>query len=318
MSNTVLYNQIKLAFPPINAKTFSVLRKNKDFKRALEYSHLYIICQRKELYFKKFEYITKASAVRFEIFNPDIDYSLKCYLPLFQDTLATDNRKAVGLAFEIGDEEKFDLNYRKDPVTIVNIIEIQRDGGISVLFKMSPEVFIYNFLRKNINAEVEGDLEGFLKYKVHYVGKATEQNICERLAGHSTFQDILSLETSMYYKDIPSNEITLLLFEVEDNFVILSEGKNDGVNLMDELLNYELPSFKELSLDAEKMLIRAMNPKYNQVKFTTYPRKTDLINTTIHDYIIYRLFDPITLKYKNGEIRGRINIELSDPIYIKK
>ena len=319
MSNSMLFNQIKLAFPPISANMFSKLRKLKDFKETLEHSQLYIICQRKELHFKNFDYREDIPGVTFEISNPDINFPIKCYLPFFQEKLAKDPRKNIGLAFEATKKNNPSFNYKEDKVSIVNIIEQKGNEKPTVLFRMSPEVFIYNYVRENLKAEVNGELEGFLRYKVHYVGKATEQNICERLTGHSTFQDILSLENPMHFEDIPSNEITLLLFEVEDNYIMLIDDLKDEKNVIAEILrSYELPSYKELSLDAEKLLIRAMNPKYNQVKFVSYPTKSDLLNTSIHDYIGYRLFDPITLIYEDGEVRGKLDYEQSDTIYVKK
>ena len=108
MSNSLLFNQIKLAFPPISANEFAKLRKNKDFKQTLEYSHLYIICQRKNLYFKNFKYDEKKIGVSFQIYNPNkkIPLELECFLPFFQEKLAKNKSGDVGLAFEIAEEEK--------------------------------------------------------------------------------------------------------------------------------------------------------------------------------------------------------------------
>jgi hypothetical protein len=138
-----------------------------------------------------------------------------------------------------------------------------------------------------------------------YVGKSTEQNICHRLSKHSTFQEILINEVALSYGNIPSNEIAILLFRIKDNNTIMKWGQEaSGEEIADYLINYYLPDDKTVSLDAEKALIRHLQPKYNKIMYSSYPNSDDLINKDIHDAIFYGIEDPITLIYKNGQIKG--------------
>ena len=58
----------------------------------------------------------------------------------------------------------------------------------------SPEKFLHNYWVGFFNANIKGNIRNFTKYKVHYIGKATDQDIWRRLTGHAALQDILSLE----------------------------------------------------------------------------------------------------------------------------
>jgi len=65
--------------------------------------------------------------------------------------------------------------------------------------------FIHNYSRGHIEAEINGDILDFLNYNVHYVGKATDQDIWTRLTGQSSLQDILSIEYPFIYGSLPTH-----------------------------------------------------------------------------------------------------------------
>ena len=58
----------------------------------------------------------------------------------------------------------------------------------------SPERFLFSCWNEHIKADIKGDIISFLKYAVHYIGKATEEHVIKRLTGHEHLQDILSKE----------------------------------------------------------------------------------------------------------------------------
>jgi hypothetical protein len=41
------------------------------------------------------------------------------------------------------------------------------------VYWMSPEKLIYHYLRDALEVKIDGAIPAFLKYKVHYIGKAT-------------------------------------------------------------------------------------------------------------------------------------------------
>ena len=84
------------------------------------------------------------------------------------------------------------------------------------------------------------------------------------------------------------------------------------------LLNYSLPSDKKISLEAEKILIKNMQPGYNKVKFNSYPNKDDLIETDFHNVIMYGITDPIKLLYDDKVMRGSQSFIERDFISIER
>jgi hypothetical protein len=186
-----------------------------------------------------------------------------------------------------------------------------------VRISISPEKLLQNWWKGDIECEIEGDFRSFLDYRIHYVGKATKQSILKRLTGHSTFQDILSLEAPVTEKQLPANEIVVLCFEFKENLQMQTFGDKSNVNDMVAALrgdNY--PEQEQIFLDAEKALIKAMKPNYNKELFNNYPKSDDGLYQHNYDAISYTFIDPIKLVYKQGEIVGGLTSIGGDAILI--
>jgi len=169
----------------------------------------------------------------------------------------------------------------------------------------SPDKLFYHHWKGDLIAKFSDDYRDMLNFKIHYVGKSTEQNICKRLSNHSTFQEILINETPLSYGNIPSNEIMVLLMRICDNNSIVSWGKEATPEEMaDFILNYQLPSDKTVSLDAEKALIKHLQPQYNKILYHSFPQNNDLVNMDYHSVILYAFRDPISLLYNQGVMKG--------------
>jgi hypothetical protein len=155
---------------------------------------------------------------------------------------------------------------------------------------------------------VKGDLRDFTNYYVHYVGKATEQDIWKRLTGHEKLQDILSLESPMTYGSLPTHEIVILPFRFLNNLQIHTIGDNSDANeIVDSFMGRNFPKRRTIFLDAEKALIKAMHPKYNIELFKNYPESKDGLNHRKYNSLSYTIMDPITLSYEKGEIEGGLH-----------
>lgn len=193
-----------------------------------------------------------------------------------------------------------------------------RDGTFVAWF--SPENFIQNTLNGAIEAEIEGPVDDFLRYKVHYVGKATEQNVWKRLTGHATLQEILSLEFPLHYGTLSTHEIAILFFKFHDAIQINTVGVEDEISddVMNTVLAKKIPSKKTISLDAEKALINAMQPKYNKEFYRNYPKSKDGLHQFNLDGYSFRIHSHVILKYENGSIIGFPHVISSDAIVIEK
>ncbi len=306
MKKGLLINDIELAYSPMSAFHFNKLVKDKEFRNIFFDSHIYIIAQRKELTFNNFNF-SKEFMLDFEIHQKENDEVIKCKLPIIQENITSDVNKIIELRLHdrrntIENKNGFPFNGTQG-FTIKSRDKPKSESKLLAWF--SPDKLFQNYWKGHIKVDFSRKFKGFCEFNVCYVGKSTEQNICQRLSSHSTFQEILINESALSYGNIPSNEIMILLFRIKDSNTIVKWGmESTATEMSDYLTDYLLPSEKTISLDAEKALIKHLQPKYNKVLYKSFPQNNDLVNTDYHDTIFYAFSDPIKLVYDNGEIKG--------------
>ncbi|MFH7014169.1 hypothetical protein ACHRV5_20125 [Flavobacterium sp. FlaQc-52] len=317
MNRKSIVNKLELAYAPLTGYEFAIVKQDPHIERALEEASLYVIGQRPIITFENVVPSHRDFSVSFEIHqkgNPNI---IKGKLPFMQNAISGTFNGNIAIAFNFLDKEKI----KKEPpfgnLHGFSLAKQTKDKAEFILW-FSPEKLLQNWWKGHIKCEIKGDYMSFLKYKVHYVGKATKQSILKRLTGHSTFQDILSLENPITYKDLPAHEIVLLCFKFNDNLQFQVFGKNACVKEMkSSLLGENFPSQEKIFLDAEKALIRSMKPNYNKELFKGYPKSRDGLFHDKYNYVIYTFIDPISLKYEQGEINGSLSYHGGDSIVIK-
>lgn len=316
MTRKSLLNQLELAYAPLTAYEFAVIKDDPLIERALWKASLYLIAQRPVITFENVVPDTSVYQLNFEIHqrgNPNI---LKCRLPFDQEIFELADHNVVDVAFNYLDKS---IKQEKPPFNNIHGFSLikHKDGGREFIIWFSPEKLLQNWWKGNIECEVEGDFTSFTRYKIHYVGKATKQSILKRLTGHSTFQDILSLESPVTEKQLPANEVVVMPFEFQDNLQIQSFGPESDIETMVAALKGEnYPEQEKVFLDAEKALIKAMEPNYNKELFKNYPVSKDGLYGDKYDAISYTFMDPITLVYKQGEIKGGLTQIGGDSILI--
>lgn len=304
MEQKSLFNRLELAYAPLTAYEYANVKDDQSIEKALENASLYVIAQRPVITFENVIPDQYELQLNFEIHqrgNPEI---LKCKLPLAQPILKTTLEDRIFISFNNLDKS---LEQTALPYNNIHGFSLlrQKEYEDEFLVWFSPEKLLQNFWKGYFKCEIVGDFNSFTKYKVHYVGKATKQNILKRLSGHSTFQDILSLESPVTEKQLPANEIVILPFKFQDNIQMQSFGPKSNIKNMVESLNgANFPSQEKVFLDAEKALIKAMQPFYNKEMFDKYPISKDGLHNDKYDTITYSFVDPITLIYEEGEING--------------
>ena len=312
-----ILNRLELAYAPLTGYEFAIQKKDSLIELAMEKASLYVIGQRPVITFENvipdsFEY-----ALNFEIHqkgNPNI---LKGKLPLIQKCVDSKPNDLIAIAVNFLNKQETQNEF---PIGNLHGFSLakQLENKREFLIWFSPEKLLQNWWKEQIDCEIEGDFKSFLNYKVHYVGKATKQSILKRLTGHSTFQDILSIESPITYKDLPTHEITLLCFEFEDNLELRSFGDDADIKEMTAtLMGENFPKQETIFLDAEKALISAIKPDYNKELFKSYPKSKDGLFKDNYNYISYSIADPITLTYSQGEIKGSLDYFGGDKIIIK-
>ncbi|MGB5820912.1 MAG: hypothetical protein WBG90_15610 [Saonia sp.] len=304
MDRKSLINQLELAYAPMTAYEFAINKDDELIERALEKASLYVIAQRPVITFENVIPSPNEYKLNFEIHqkgNPNI---LKCSIPLVQSVVGSTDQDTIAVAFNY-----LDKSQKQEIPPLFNIhgfsFAKHTEIGNEFLIWFSPEKLLQNWWKGHIECEIKGDLKSFMKYKVHYVGKATKQSILKRLTGHSTLQDILSLQTPVTEKQLPANEIVVMPFEFQDNLQIQSFGPESDLESMIAAFKGEnYPDQEKVFLDAEKALIKAMKPSYNKELFKNYPVSKDGLYNVNYDAISYTFIDPICLEYAEGEIEG--------------
>ena len=321
MSKKSLFSYLELAYSPICNYVFSLIKNDEHFKNLTSESTLYIIAQRKELTFEAltFEFSKPNQIIcYFEIRqkgNPEV---LKCELPVYQPNLAADSSREIRFHFEYGLPKPNPLPQTFPQNNIINLHFSYHDG--TFIGWVSPENFIQNYLNDNIEAKITGPIENFITYKVHYVGKATEQRVWKRLTGHSTLQEILSLEYPLHFGTLPTHEIAILFFKIREAIGVHTISSSDNItnDMIDTVLGNNQPTEKRISLDAEKAFIRAMQPKYNKEFYKNYPKSKDGLYDYELDRYSYQIYSHIILQYDNGRVKGMPDLFRADSIVINK
>lgn len=311
-----LLSQLELAYAPLSAYEFAIVKDDRLIDKALEKASLYLIGQRPVITFENVVPDTSVYQLNFEIHQKDNQNILKCHLPFEQEAFGLIEDNVVDVGFNFLDKS---IKQNKPPFQNIHGFSLRRHKpeGKEFIIWFSPEKLLQNWWKGLINCEIEGDWKSFINYKVHYVGKATKQGILQRLTGHSTFQNILSLETSETEKQLPANEIVILPFEFQDNLQIQSFGEGTETSeIFASLLGENYPEQEKVFLDAEKALIKAMQPSYNKELFNNYPVSKDGLYKDNYDAILYTFIDPIVLTYEEGEIRGGLSHIGGDTIII--
>ncbi|AEE50221.1 hypothetical protein [Haliscomenobacter hydrossis] len=312
-----LINQIELACSPMSNYDFKYLRDDKLVQAILRESNLYIIAQRSELSFENLIVDKNGEYIKFEIHQKGNAQVLKCKLPYFQPNIATDPNREIHLYLGSHVRNK---EFKTQPYNDIHGIKFYHSyvKPENFIVYLSPEVFIINWEKGYFQAEVEGDFREFLRYKLHYIGKATDQDIWKRLTGHETLQDILAIEYPFNYGSLPTHEIALLFLKFRDNLTISSFDENSSPeDMVNSLLGYNMPEQRTIYLDAEKALVKAMLPKHNKIKFKNYPKSKDGLEKHNFSSVSYTLMNPITLISEQGEIEGGIDYMGGDTIIVK-
>ncbi|HLW42277.1 MAG TPA: hypothetical protein VKY82_07915 [Flavobacterium sp.] len=293
--------KLGLAYSPLCNHDFEIIKSEKIVQQILEGAMLYAIGQRSILTFENIVPTEDETALNFEIHLQGTDLKLTCSLPLYQEHIGQDESEGVNVEFGSYDPDWYQ---KTPPINDVNGIRFY-DKDMNFLLWLSPDKFLHHYWNNVISATVVGDIRPFTEFKIHYVGKATDQEVWDRLTGHYSLQKILGLERPNIKGTLPTHEITLLIFRVVDKmeFSILGD---DVDTFVDKLVEPKLPDDKTVSLDAEKALVKLLNPEYNHPtkRFPNYPKSTDGLHKFEFDRFAYLIKEDITLVYNDVEIVG--------------
>lgn len=315
MNYSGFMSKLELAYAPLSNHDFTLIKSEEIIQEILTDSMLYVLAQRSMLTFENIVESPQGGSICFEIHKQGSDEILNCELPFYQEHLGQDESKPVTIEFG-----SYDPNWSQTgiPIKGVNGCKFYDHEG-KFLIWLSPDKFLHLHWNKEIESTVTGNIKHFTKFMVHYVGKSTDQPIHERLTGHYTLQDILSIERPLISGSLPTHEIMLLLFRVTDAYKI-SILEDDINSFVENMQGKNVPDKKTVSLDAEKALVKLLNPEYNHPskRFSNYPKSTDGLFKFGFNRYIYGIKENITLQYSDVEIVGDVNDQIADIIWIEE
>lgn len=319
MNSKRLHSFLTLGYAPISNYEFYQLKQENIVQKILTDSTLYVICQREELTFENITYDNITCSLNFEIHKKGSSLKLTCSLCIYQENIEPTEGKIV--ATEFGRNKKGEIP-NEQPINDIKGIRFYRetvDGEF--LLWITPDKFLHHYWNGILEATVVGDYREFTKFKVHYVGESTDQEIWKRLTGHEKLQDILTIEEAFHFESLSTHEIVLLLFQIDKTeSVTIFDGTGDVDAFVDNLLNPTFPSKTTITLDVEKALIKLLKPskKYNKIQYKQYPKSKDGLYSEGFDWVSYKIYDNITLQYSDVEIKGDVNVMESTTIIVEE
>lgn len=271
--------QASTVYPVVSAHEYEFLKGEEAVQERMDGCTLYLIVQRPLTYFTNLR--PEPGGLRFDIVD-DIGEPLGCYLPFTENDLCPPE--------DVIDMQLLFLKKgidKEPPFNDLGGFRLYKKDGEFIVW-LSPQKFIYEVLAGNLTAELDGDPLRFSDYQVHYIGKAVDQKVWERLTGHHKLQKILTLENHMSEKREARApwEISIIMLGIT-GFDEINLGPAPGfmipqgvspitypINTAEELEKFWtplVPTQSQLTTEMETGLISAFKPEYNGVLYKNYP-----------------------------------------------
>jgi hypothetical protein len=271
--------QATVRYPIVSAYEFEFLKKEAEVRAYLKPCTLYVIVQRPLMVINRVA--GDNGVIRFTIDDDTPSAPLECEI----DPVAADMLDATGGEFFL-DLQFFRGRDREDqPFDEVAGFKIL-DGDRTFKAWVTAERFLFHYFKGTPGFTLTGDVAPYMDYTVHYIGKAFNQGVWQRLTGHEKMQKVLTLEPSKNVRSLGAPfEISLMLIAIvgADELLcfpymgwpkfknpILHKISSDSD--MDQFHDswVKMPS-AELTSEAEAKLIHSLKPAYNEKLFDSYP-----------------------------------------------
>lgn len=272
--------QASTVYPVVSAYEYEFLKGEEAVRERVDGCTLYLIVQRPLTYFTNLR--PEPGGLRFDIVD-DIGEPLGCYLPFTANDLCPpDDSIDMQLLFLKKEVDQ------EPPFNDLGGFRLYKEDGEFIVW-LSPQKFIYEVLAGNLTAEFDGDPLRFSDYRVHYIGKAVDQKVWNRLTGHEKLLKILTLENHMSDKREARApwEISIIMLGItgfdEMNVGITWEFMvpkglkpiTYPMNTDEEVEKFYTaplqPTQAQLTTEMETGLISAFKPEYNGTKYKKYP-----------------------------------------------
>lgn len=287
---------------------FEEAKKDDEVKKELDSTTIYVIAKRKLPFF----------IIKDLVFN--INGSVDCLHLLVRNS----NCEGVELIIDAKDNSRFfphgihemeiSTNQQKEKMKQTDPFHAFSIYDYNHRFIMHTNFDRLIQLNHNevFNIRIIGDITPLITYEVLYVGECVKEHIFLRFKSHHALQKILVKEQIIPKDYDKVNDLLLLPFTVHSETMYSIGGgvTDDEIDRYVTLcLGESIIPEKNISLDCEKALIHAMNPKYNTEKFRSYPSSKDGLFKFNLDCYSYSIDENLILSYENGgKIYGQTNL----------
>lgn len=290
-------SKLKLSYSPMTVYEFENFKTDKYIEEYLNSTNIYVIAKR-QLPVMKF---IKADQSGFHILvsMEGMDSTVEIIMSKEDNPKLLSGLSAIRIGSNIIDDSEW-----------FHSLTLYRDnnGKNDFILNANFDRLIHLNSNRIINLKIKGDITPFISYEVLYVGQCVGEHIFRRFKSHHALQDILIKENIIPPNYDKVNNLLILPFHIESaiaSCITWETRENEFLEVMSGKFSF---GAKEISLDCEKALIYAMNPKYNKTKFKQYPKSTDgLFNHKLDSYL-YRILENIILCYDfDKKIYGDVN-----------
>lgn len=294
-----LDSRLKLTYSPLTLFEFENFKTDQDIYDYLSLTSIYVIAKRA----LPIMTLIKADSNGFHI-SIGLDGKSEILEIIMR---SKDNEKLFGSGLSA---IRTGSNVVNKP-DVFNSITLFRNnkGEDEFILNANLDRLIHLSSNKLINLCFKGDITPFVTYEVLYVGQCVGEHIFQRFNAHHALQSILIKENIIPQDYDKVNDLLILPFEVDSDVVsIITGDKDENENEFIEAMTGKFSfGYKEISLDCEKALIRAMTPKYNKTKFKQYPKSSDGLFSRSLDSYSYRIFENVVFGYDSGnKIHGDV------------
>lgn len=303
---------LKLSYSPMTIYEFNQIKSSETFApdifEALKTTKIYIIAKRK-LPIMEFAEPFSPNKVTIKVKNEDEDNYLRfSFLKKYNKHLFYEGitRIKLGSNLQRCKEWYTDSSTRRNDKLPFQAITFYKGNG-EIFLNANFDRFWHLHSNNNIKlSDFEGNIGPFITYEVLYVGKCDNEHIFDRFKHHHALQDLLIKEKIIPKDYDKANDLMILPFYVENEVITLLNDESFEKELMNSLIGQFSFSNQNIILDAEKALINALSPKYNKIKFKSYPKSKDGLYNKKVSLTKYSIHENIILQYGENYIHGDV------------
>jgi hypothetical protein len=284
-----MVGKVFLVFPPISNQAADKLSERPDVREQVKRSQIYAIAQREE--------------ILFEDLSPNPDHSITFGLRKGQVTAGPFRLSPQDLVPD--DHEWSAGDFEFNPYILR--FWTWKNGAESekrVAFWYTPDLLLWEYWNGRLHFSDKIDIRKFTRFSLKYVGISKNEDSLSRLfiQGHTKRAKILSNETQLRNTARLTDEIIILLFDVEQSVIQL--GRPEEIKPVMEAEAEPFLDKTSVIADLEKALVKMLEPKYNEVRYVQYPQGVDGLYREGLSQYSYALDETIELETDSVIFRG--------------